>query len=261
MPTVKVNHASIYYEVNGAGPAVTFAHGAGGNTLVWWQQIPYFAEDYKVVVFDHRGFGRSPCDEGYKHARYFADDLKAVLDDAGVAKTALVCQSMGGWTGMHFTMAHPEAVSCLVLSGTPGGVMTPKVAEARDARARSRAAESSAVRPWNQSHWALAEGAFERNPGLSYLYGIMSGLNAPLGDTGTGELGIPSEKLQGFSTPTLMIGGEKDRIFPIEALEEVSQIIPGARLHRVAGSGHSPYFEAADEFNRVAGEFISRHAV
>ena len=84
MPIVKVNHASIYYEVHGDGPAVTFAHGAGGNTLVWWQQIPYFARDHKVVVFDHRGFGRSPCDEGYKHARYFADDLKAVLDDAGV---------------------------------------------------------------------------------------------------------------------------------------------------------------------------------
>ena len=59
MPRVERPNAAIYYEVCGEGPPLVFAHGAGGNTLVWWQQVPYFAARYRVVTFDHRGFGRS----------------------------------------------------------------------------------------------------------------------------------------------------------------------------------------------------------
>ena len=60
------------------------------------------------------------------------------MDDVGVERAAVVCQSMGGWTGMQFTLANPGRVSCLVLSGTPGGVETPAVVRAREARARGR---------------------------------------------------------------------------------------------------------------------------
>ena len=45
---------------NVLGPDVLLAHGAGGNTLVWWQQIPEFSARYTTIAFDHRAFGRSP---------------------------------------------------------------------------------------------------------------------------------------------------------------------------------------------------------
>ena len=54
-------NAKIYYETYGDGPALVFAHGAGGNASSWWQQVPHFAERYRVITFDHRGFGRSTC--------------------------------------------------------------------------------------------------------------------------------------------------------------------------------------------------------
>ena len=63
---------------------LSLSHGAGGNTLVWYNQVPYFAKDHTVVTFDHRGWGRSICAPEDKHAKFFADDLKAVLDDAGI---------------------------------------------------------------------------------------------------------------------------------------------------------------------------------
>ena len=107
MPFVKSGDAEIYYEVYGEGPPIAFCHGAGGNTLVWYNQVPYFARDHTVLTFDHRGWGRSKCEREDKHARYFADDLKSVLDDVGIERTALVCQSMGGWTVMHFTLDNP----------------------------------------------------------------------------------------------------------------------------------------------------------
>ena len=56
--------ARLDYELHGpkpgAAPALVFAHGAGGNHLSWWQQVPHFRDRYTCLVFDHRGFGWSP---------------------------------------------------------------------------------------------------------------------------------------------------------------------------------------------------------
>ena len=240
MPFVNTNNAKIYYETHGEGSPIVLAHGAGGNTLVWWQQIAHFAADYKVVAFDHRGWGRSKCAPEHKHARHFADDMRAVMDDAGVERAAIVCQSMGGWTGMQFTLANPKRVSCLVLSGTPGGVETPAVIRAREARARSRTIDLDRPVAWNEPHQALAPDAFDKNPAMAFLYRQMSGLNPPIGDTGTGEIGVLPSSLSGYSIPTLMIAGAQDRIFPLAVLKEVSEVIPGAQLYIAAEAGHSP---------------------
>jgi pimeloyl-ACP methyl ester carboxylesterase len=51
----------LYHEdTGGPGPTVLFLHGAGGNHLSWWQQVPVFAEEYRCVTVDQRGFGQSP---------------------------------------------------------------------------------------------------------------------------------------------------------------------------------------------------------
>jgi pimeloyl-ACP methyl ester carboxylesterase len=42
MPLVQQPDAEIHYEAGGRGPAVVFAHGAGGNRLSWWQRVPRF---------------------------------------------------------------------------------------------------------------------------------------------------------------------------------------------------------------------------
>ena len=119
MPTIEREGAALYYETHGSGPAVVFVHGSGGSALSWWQQIPHFAKRHRVVAFDHRGFGRSTCRTRSLDPRHFADDLAAILDAAGVARAALVCQSMGGWTGLPFALAHPERTAALVLAGRP----------------------------------------------------------------------------------------------------------------------------------------------
>ena len=51
----------LYHEdTGGDAPTILFLHGAGGNHLSWWQQVPVFAEEYRCVTVDQRGFGQSP---------------------------------------------------------------------------------------------------------------------------------------------------------------------------------------------------------
>src|SRR5512146_1513531 len=103
MPTVSVNGVELYYEMYGEGPStIVFAHGASGNHLSWWQQIPYFSQRYRCITFSQRGFHLSPRPAGSRGASAFVGDLAALLDHLGIQDTALVAQSMSGLTCFGF---------------------------------------------------------------------------------------------------------------------------------------------------------------
>ena len=91
----------LYYEdTGGPGPTVLFLHGAGGNHLCWWQQVPVFAEEYRCVTMDQRSFGQSPDVAGGPGPAALGADALALLDHLGIAQAALVAQSMGGWAAV-----------------------------------------------------------------------------------------------------------------------------------------------------------------
>src|SRR6266516_5000865 len=110
----------LYYEVTGAGPAIVFAHGLGGNHLSWWQQVPHFAGRYSCVTFAHRGFAPSSDIPGGPDPADYAGDLAALIDHLALAEVFLVAQSMGGWACLEYALANPERVRALVLASTAG---------------------------------------------------------------------------------------------------------------------------------------------
>ena len=123
MPFASINGIELCYDIRGDGPqALVFAHGAGGNHLSWWQQVPLFAQRYRVVSFDHRGFGRSHDTAAKPGPRQFIADLEGLLDHLGIAKAALVAQSMGGLCAMGLTLTKPARVSALVMADTVLGI-------------------------------------------------------------------------------------------------------------------------------------------
>jgi len=88
MAIAEVPGARIHYDTYGDGPWLVFAHGAGGNRLSWWQQVPWFARRFRCVVYDQPGWGASTRDGGADPAR-FAADLTALLDHLGIERAAL----------------------------------------------------------------------------------------------------------------------------------------------------------------------------
>lgn len=261
MPTLEAPGATLHYEVHGAteprAPAVAFVHGSGGNGISWWQQVPHFAQRYRVVVFDHRGFGRSRCEPDALDPRHFADDLAAILDAAGIEHAALVCQSMGGWTGLPFALAHPERTAALVLAGTPGGVATPQIA-ADGALVPQRIAERGF------RGMALGKRFLDREPALAFLYEQIGALNPattlPAILPKLGALRIEPARVADLTVPTRLIVGTDDSFFSVEGLREVAAAIPGARLDVLPDVGHSAYFEEPATFNAILDSFFEEIA-
>jgi len=254
MPEVAVEGGTIVWEAHGAGPPVVLVHGSGGSALSWWRQVPRLARRHRVIVYDVFGFGRSIGDPAARHPRRLPGDLAAVLDAAGVARAALVCQSLGGWTGLPFALAHPERTAALVLSGSPGGVVTPGIA-----RDFAELPARMAARP-GLAGMALALDYPAREPALAFLYEQIGARNPPdviaAYAAGLREVAIPPERLAGFAVPTLLVAGEHDAFFSPSSLAEVAAAIPGARLHVFPGAGHSPYWETPDAFDAEVLRFL-----
>jgi 3-oxoadipate enol-lactonase len=250
MPKAPVNGIDIYYEISGEGPAVVFAHGKGGNHVSWWQQVPVFSRTFRCVTFDHRGWGRSLNPRGSIGREAFVDDLRGLLDHLEVHRTFLVAQSMGGLTCLGFALGHPERTMGLVLADTTGGIGDPAVVET----IRSRKA------PKDVTLRAMSAGFRDSDPAGAFLYKEINLLNPPRDPEPNGFTsgeGPKAEDLARMRVPTLLIVGEEDQVMPPPAMERSRDLIPGSRLERVPGAGHSVYFEKPDLFNRLVLDFFS----
>jgi 3-oxoadipate enol-lactonase len=247
MPKAQVNGIDLYYEVHGDGPAMVFAHGAGGNHLSWWQQVPVFARQYRCIIFDHRGFGQSPDVPNGPGSQAFVEDLKQLLDHLKIERTSLVAQSMGGRTCLGFTLEYPERVQALVMADTTGGFGDARMAQLRAEGEAALAAPNPPPRTYAR-HFP------EEQPAQAFLYEQIRALNPPRHEASVP--GPTAEQVRGLRTPTLLIVGEHDVIAPPAIMKMFQSYMPHARLAEVAGAGHSVYFEKPAEFNRIVRQFM-----
>ena len=255
MPFARSGAAQIYYESYSEGPAMIFAHGAGGNASSWWQQIPYFADRYRVVAFDHRGFGRSTCSDEALEMKYFVEDLASVMDSESIESAILVCQSMGGWTGMGMATTYPERVDALVMSHTGGGISNDAIASARERAAENR---KPVTDPFGG--WAVAPDFHEKNRAASHLYNQIGSFNTNhIRQKMLGAIRDPFDlkKLEGYDIPTLFITASQDQIFPPAMIDMGAELVPGSRVAHLGDAGHSSYFETPEVFNKALDSFLA----
>jgi pimeloyl-ACP methyl ester carboxylesterase len=254
MPLARINGIELYYEVHGEGPAVVLAHGGGGSHLSWWQQVPELSQHFRCVTFDHRGFGSSRDLSEGPGADAFIEDLRQLLDHLGIERTALVSQSMGGWTSLGFASKYPQRVTALALCDTTGGIDDPEVA--REMKSLSQATQGRLAIVLQRAYSTEFP---KREPARCFLYQQISGLNVNVPPNLLAKLTAmrhPVEPLVQNHIPTMLLVGEEDVLIPAQTMELMARRIAHARLVKVPGAGHSVYFERPDQFNRIVMEFL-----
>jgi 3-oxoadipate enol-lactonase len=256
MPKASVNGTELYFESNGEGPAILFAHGAGGNHLSWWQQVPEFSKQYRCVTFDHRAFGQS-VDANGEGRTAFARDVLALLDHLGLERVFVVAQSMGGRTAAGLVRNAADRVRALVLAGTLGGAVGEETETImREFRASLPAGLTLLDR-------ALGQRIRKERPELAFLYYSIARLNpqrpsdflAPR----PGYRGSTASLYAESGIPILFLAGEEDRIVPPAAMEAAHRLVPGSSFAVVPDAGHSAYFEQPQRFNEIVGLFLREH--
>ncbi|MCU0968133.1 MAG: alpha/beta hydrolase [Rubrivivax sp.] len=98
---------------------LVMVHGLATNLAFWYlQHAPAFSRQFRVVLYDLRGHGRSEMPaSGYRPAT-LAQDLAALLDHLGVGRCHMLAHSFGGVVAMNLAAQQPDRVQSLVLCDT-----------------------------------------------------------------------------------------------------------------------------------------------
>lgn len=265
-----------YYEAGAAGaPPVVLLHGSGPGATGWSNFSGNIGElaaaGFRVVAPDMPGWGGSDA----QAVRDMDHDAALVgfLDALGLARAALVGNSMGAHTAIRFATLHPGRLTHLVTMGAslgrgpatlfgagdgPSEGLKVLVRAYRDPSVenmkalveimtydKERFATPELVRARSQA--ALARPDHLRN----YVEGLPDGAPIPIR--------VDRDKIPGIRVPTLLIHGKDDRVLPYEISLWLLANIPDSRLVLLNRCGHWAMIEHAAEFNRLVTGFLSHN--
>ena len=247
------------------GPAVLMSAGLGGGGSYWKPQLATLARDHRVILYDHRGTGRSDraaLPSPYRVA-HLAGDMLVILDGLAIATAHVVGHAAGGIAALQLALDAPARVSTLtVVNGWVAA--DPHFVRCFDIRReifRAFGADGYLkVQPlflypagWISEHLAELDADREAH-GPSFqaretLFARMAALQA---------FDIRSE-LGGIDIPTLIVVSNDDMLVPSAASTGIAEGLPRATLERFAWGGHAVNVTAPDAFNATLLNFLTHH--
>ncbi len=253
--------ARLYFEMMGMGHPLVLIHAGIADSRMWDDQFTDFAEHYRVIRYDIRGFGKSAMPAGPSST---SRDLYGLLTALGIARAYVVGLSIGGGIAIDFTLRYPEMVSALVLVASGLGGTQPS-AEMRRADATVDAAlERGGIDAAVEAENRLWVDGPKRTPDqvdptvrarVSEMNGALYRL--PEVDAPRERLDPPAiGRLGEIHVPTLILVGDGDVPDVIETANLLEQGIAGARKVVFPGVAHMVNMEQPEAFNRIVLNFL-----
>jgi 3-oxoadipate enol-lactonase len=267
VPKVQVGDINIYYEIHGQGEPLVNIPGAGSTLDGFWLFIPVYSREYRLVLYDPRGAGRTEAPDVAYTTETLADDLAGLLDTLGIDAAHIMGGSMGGMIAQQFALRHPERVRSLILAATKfgGPHEIPVDAEILDYWEHPKQ-QSPEEMVMESLRLQMNQQFIDKNPDLTKQI-IKRALEAPR--PATPQSGMRQveailghntyDRLPEIKAPTLVIHGDADRMSPVGNGKILASRIPNAELVILKNMGHSFMIEAFDESNRIILDFLGKH--
>jgi 2-succinyl-6-hydroxy-2,4-cyclohexadiene-1-carboxylate synthase len=253
--------------VRGSGVPLLLLHGFMGRGSSWGALGTTFARQYRLVLVDLPGHGRSgiPHDPSRASVERTAADLAMILGRADCAPAHVMGYSLGARIALRLAVDHPDLLRRLVLESPSAGLATEAERRTRRAADAGRATRlerdgiESFVDDWER------EPVFASFAGLpparaarlrsERLRNRPAGLAASLRGSGQGSMVPLYDLLSGIRVPTLVIAGALDPVGRARA-EAVAAGIVGARFEIVSRAGHAPHLETPAQFRSLVTTFL-----
>ena len=258
----------LYYEEMGAGDPLLLISGNGRDHRDWNKVRDDFTDRYRVIVYDHRGTGKSDKPSAPPYSiQGFAQDAIALLDHLGIARAHVYGHSMGGMIAQRLAISHPERVGALVLAAT---APSNPVANTQG-HAVSRTAEAEAL----MTHLPTDPEQALKQIQLTIYSPVYLEAHPELIQAELQALPVPEHALRlhlqaakehdawdllpSIQAPTLVMHGSDDQRLPTANAYLLAGRIPGAELSIIQGGRHGFMVEKRSEASRVVNEFLARH--
>ena len=270
---VEIDGLPIRYLAAGEGPPLVLLHGAGDNSLDWRWVIPDLAATHRVYAPDLPGSPDSARPDAAYSPAFFERFAVGFLDALGIGRATFVGNSLGGLIALRLALSEPARVTALILVDSAGlgsavnpaftSVNVPLLGEAAMPFWRTRS--GAYQRAWGRTallfthpprsvprEWLAEQCRLARLPG--YLEAHLTALRALVGPFGQREVMV--DRLGLLETPTLVVWGERDRVFPrSQAKRSVARLRDGS-LALIPDCGHIPHVECPDRFLGALDGFL-----
>ncbi len=276
MTTMQIRGVSLFVHVIGQGYPLLLMHGGPGLDHTSLLPLRPLSDQFTLIFYDQRCNGRS---EGAPTSSMTFENLtadaEALRQTLGFEKWAVLGHSFGGNVALEYVLRYPSSLSHLLLMDTGGDQwwVQHNAPELLAKRGYSAAAVQAARRFYNGQ---LTPGEYfptvmkfigayvYRNFLLEMAYDILSPGPAPRMRPealifGYGQLlngWTVMDRLGEIKTPTLVLAGRYDFLFPPEHQAILADRIPGAQLELIECAGHNPQLERSADVIRVVRRFM-----
>ncbi|APU38663.1 alpha/beta fold hydrolase [Streptomyces sp. TN58] len=251
---------------NPQGPTVVLAHGFGCDQNMWRLTVPALAADYRVVLFDYVGCGRSDL-SAFSEDRYasldgYAADVVEVCEALDLREAVFVGHSVSAMIGVLAAAAAPERIGALVMvapspryiddEGYRGGFSVQDIDELLASLESNYLGWSAAMAPLimgNEDRPELGEelkNSFcATDPDVARVFARTTFLSDSRND------------LKSVRVPTLVLECVQDVIAPREVGAFVHDTVPGSTLVTLDATGHCPHLSAPEATNKAITGFLA----
>lgn len=253
--------------VSGAGAQpMLFAHGFGCDQNMWRLVAPEFERDYRVVLFDHVGSGKSDL-SAYTPAKYaslqgYADDVLAICRELSLEQVVFVGHSVSAMIGVLAANQEPSRFGALVLVGPSpryinddqyeGGFSRTDIEELLEALESNYLGWSSTMAPAIMGNadrpelgGELTNSFCRTDPKIAAQFARVTFLSDNRQD------------LDAVRIPTLILQCADDIIAPPSIGDFIHDRIPGSSLVRMKATGHCPNLSAPEETTQAIKQFLA----
>jgi sigma-B regulation protein RsbQ len=252
--------------ISGEGArSIVFSHGFGCDQHMWTDVARRFEDDYRVVLFDHVGAGRSDLaaydSQKYSTLHGYADDIVEIGRELQLTNAIFVGHSVSAMIGALASIQAPGMFSDLVMVGPSpcyidkddyvGGFSREQVVELLDFLADNHLGWSAAMAPAIMGNAERPElsGTLENSfcatdPEIAREFATVTFLSDNRAD-------LPS-----IEARTLILQCQEDIIAPICVGEYVHANIPNSQFKLLSATGHCPNLSAPDEVTAAIREFV-----
>jgi 3-oxoadipate enol-lactonase len=257
----QINGINLVWTEKGSGDTLLLIHGFPLNRTMWQPQIDFFADNYRVIAPDLRGFGVTEATpEKVNTMELLAEDVIGLLDYCGVAKAFVVGLSMGGYVSFALCRQFPERLKALVLADTKSEGDSAEAKAGRYALAAQVKVQGSPAATNGMLPKLFAPANYGAMPAEVNLVQAMIDATNPetivATLSGLAERPDSTATLAQIQVPTLVIHGAEDVLMPVAKAQEMSTQIPNGKFIIVPKAGHMPNLESPVFFNQALQDFL-----
>ncbi|HIA14363.1 MAG TPA: alpha/beta hydrolase [Nitrospirales bacterium] len=266
---ITVDGYQLVYTVTGNGPPIILLHGFGAQGWMWEYQQEALAKYFTVYTLDLLGHGYSDRPHIAYTPDLFIDSVKGFMTELEMTRATLIGNSLGAGVAMGIALNYPHLTDKLVLiGGFPQGVSEKAALMAYRVFLRfepvfllrigfhlsGKGLLRSTLEKLVVDKSLITDDVIERAYKFRKLAGSAHALFSSRNNIRRWEEHY-APRIPEITTPTLVVWGTEDPLFPIPVGEELHQQIPNSKFRGIKGAGHLTMWEKPEETNAAILEF------